>query len=182
MGFDFENSFDFWCEHEAIQEVLGKVRDELQNRRSRWGPFTEAEFEEILRCTAPWKACEVDLVFSFTKKKCQPIRKAVFQPTKEMVEWKLAGRWNEENNWLLEGRTMLIFKGGDKKDHSNRSPIACLPTITKIVTLAIHKRMRGWLFGSVEASILECEQRGVRTSQGCKEAVIETIASHVSKR
>ena len=51
-----------------------------------------------------------------------------------------------------------------------------------MVTLAIHKRMRGWLFGSFDSSILECEQRGVRTSQGCKEAVIENIASNVMKK
>ena len=38
------------------------------------------------------------------------------------------------------------------------------------------------MFGSVEASILECEQRGVMTSQGCKEAVIEKLASYVMKR
>ena len=74
--------------------------------------------------------------------------------------------WDEENNWLLEGRTVLIYKGGDRKDPSNYRPITCLPTITKMVTLAIHKRMRVWLFGSVWSSILECEQRGVRTSQG----------------
>ena len=51
-----------------------------------------------------------------------------------------------------------------------------LPTVKKEVTLAIHKRIRGWLFGTIETSILECEQRGVRTSQGCKEAVIENLA------
>ena len=70
----------------------------------------------------------------------------------------------------------MIFKGGDRKDTANYRPITCLPTITKMVTLAIHKRMRGWLFGSVERSILENEQCGVRTSQGCKKAVIENVA------
>ena len=51
-----------------------------------------------------------------------------------------------------------------------------------MVTLAIHKRMRRWLFGSVERSILDCEQRGVRTSQGCKEAVIENVAANLMKK
>ena len=31
-------------------------------------------------------------------------------------------------------------------------------------------------------SILELEQRGVRTSQGCKEAVIENVASNLMKK
>ena len=56
------------------------------------------------------------------------------------------------------------------------------PNITKMVTLAIHKRMQRYLFGSGEGSILEYEQRGVRTSQGCKEAVIENIPSNALKK
>ena len=38
---------------------------------------------------------------------------------KKMVEWKLTDRWDEENNWLLEGRTVLIFKGDDRNDPAN---------------------------------------------------------------
>ena len=121
-------------------------------------------------------------MYAFPIKRCPPIRKAVYQLVKEMVEWKVQDKWDDENNWLLEGRTVLIFKGGDRKDPANYRPITCLPTITKMVTLAIHKRVRRWLFGSFEKSILECEQRGVRTSQGCKEAVLENLASNMMKK
>ena len=93
-------------------------------------------------------------------------QKAVLVLVKSMVEWKLTDQWVEENNWFLEGRTVLIYKGGDRKDPANYRPITCLPTTAKIVRLAIHKRMRVWLFGSVEKSILKLEQRGVRPSQG----------------
>ena len=68
---------------------------------------------------------------------------------KRMVEWKVSDRWGDENNRLLEGRTVLIFKGGDRKDQANYRPITCLPTITKMITLAIHKQMRQWLFERV---------------------------------
>ena len=101
---------------------------------------------------------------------------------KKMVEWKLTDRWDEENSWLLEGRTVLIFKGGDRKDPANYRHITCLPTVTKMVTLAIHKRMRRWLFGRIERSLLEYEQRGGRTSQGFKEAVLENLASNTMKK
>ena len=97
-----------------------------------------------------WKACGVDYVNSFSIKKCPPIRKAVFELVKKIAEWRLVDRWNEDDNWLLEGRTILIYKGGDRKDPANYRPITCLPTITKMVTLAIYERMRRWLFGSVE--------------------------------
>ena len=130
----------------------------------------------------PWKACGVDSIYTFPIKKCPPIKKAVFALVKRMVEWKVTDRWGEENNWLLEGRTVLIFKGGDRKDPANYRPITCLPIITKMVTLAIHKRMRTWLFGHVEESILDCEQRAVRSSHGCKEAVFENLAWNLSKR
>ena len=42
--------------------------------------------------------------------------------------------------------------------------------------------MRKFLFGSGERSILECEQRGVRSSQGCKEAVNENVARNLMKK
>ena len=51
-----------------------------------------------------------------------------------------------------------------------------------MITLAIHKRMRGCLFRNCERSILDCEQRGVRTSQGCKEDVIQNLAWNVVKK
>ena len=38
------------------------------------------------------------------------------------------------------------------------------------------------MFGSVDRSILELEQRGVRSSQGCKVAVIENLASNLMKK
>ena len=124
----------------------------------------------------------MDSVYAFPIKRCPPIKKAVFQLVKKMVEWKVTDRWDEENNWLLEGRTVLIFKGGDRKDPANYRPITCLPTITKMVTIAIHKRMQRFLFGDGERSILDLEQRGARTSQGCKEAVIENLASNMMKK
>ena len=165
-----------------IRGVLYRVSIESRRRTCRWFKFTEEKFDDVLRCTASWKACGVDSVYSFPIKKCPPIRKAVFKLVKRLVEWKVTERWDEENNWLLKGRTVLIFKGGDRKDPANYRPITCLPTSTKMVTLAIHKRLRKYLFGNGERSILEFEQRGVRTSQGCKEAVIENLAANVRKK
>ena len=57
-------------------------------------------------------------------KNCPPIKKAVSELVKSMVEWRLDDR-DEGNNWLLEGRTVLIFKGGDRKDPANYRPITC---------------------------------------------------------
>ena len=74
---------------------------------------------------------------------------------KKQVEWKISDRLDEENNWILEGRTVLIFNGGDRKDPANYRPITCIIPITKMVTLTIHKRMQ-YLFVNSERSILEC--------------------------
>ena len=49
-----------------------------------------------------------------------------------------------------------------------------------MVTLAIHKRMQRYLFGNCERPILEFEQRGILSSQGCKEAVIENTAFNMA--
>ena len=48
--------------------------------------FTEEKFDKVFRCTALWKACGVDNVYSITVKKCPTIRKVVFQFVKKMVE------------------------------------------------------------------------------------------------
>ena len=101
---------------------------------------------------------------------------------KNTLEWRVVDEWEDENKWLFEGRTVLIFKGRDRKDPANYRPITCLPTITKMATLAIHKRIQKYLFGNGERSILELDQRGVRTSQGCNEAVIENVSSNMMKK
>ena len=75
-----------------------------RGRSCRWDVFIEAEYDEVLRCTAPWKACGEDSVYSFPIKKCPSNKKAVFGLVKRMVEWKVMERWDEENNWLLGGR------------------------------------------------------------------------------
>ena len=77
-----------------------------------------------------------------------------------MVEWKTNDRRGDENNRLLEGRTVSFFRGSDMNDLSDFQPITCLPTIAKRATLAINKRMRRWLLGSVKSSILENELLG----------------------
>ena len=119
-----------------------------KDRKMQMGRVHRKEFDDVLRCTDPWNACGVDSVYSFPIKKCPPIKKAVFELVRKLVEWRVTDAWDEENNWLLEGRPILIFKGGDRKDPPNYRPITCLPTITKMVTLAIHKRMRRWFFVS----------------------------------
>ena len=85
---------DEWRTDDAIQQVLQEVRERLQRRRCRWGPFTEEEIGEVLRCTAPWKACGVDSVYSFPIKKCPVIKKAVFELVKQLIEWRLTDTWS----------------------------------------------------------------------------------------
>ena len=53
-----------------IRGVFFQVKYEVQRRRCRWGEFTKEEFDEVVRFTAPWKACGVDSVYSFPIKKC----------------------------------------------------------------------------------------------------------------
>ena len=59
-----------WLSDEPIQEVLREMRGTLRGR-CRWEALTEEEFDDVLRCTAPWKACGVDSVYSFPIKKCR---------------------------------------------------------------------------------------------------------------
>ena len=108
-----------WKQDDAVKQVLDEVRGKLGGVRCRWKEFSEEEFDDVLRCTAPWKACGVDSVYSFPIKKCPRIKETVFGLVKKLVEWNVCDRWDDENNWLLEGRTVLIFKGEDRKDQAN---------------------------------------------------------------
>ena len=63
-----------------------------------------------------------------------------FQLAKRMVWWKLTDRWDDENNWLLEERTALIFKGGNRKNPANYRPLTSLSAITIMVKLATKRR------------------------------------------
>ena len=98
----------------------------------------------------------------------------MYQLVKKMVEWKVTDSWDEENNWLLEGRTVLIFKGGDRKDPANYRPITCLPTITKMITMAIHKRMQKFLFGNGEMSIWNWINAESEHPKGAKKQRLKT--------
>ena len=63
-------------ENGDIREVLYETRRRTERgRQCRWFEFTETEFEEVLRCTAPWKAGGVDSVSSFSVKSAQQFRK-----------------------------------------------------------------------------------------------------------
>ena len=53
-----------WLTDEDIQEALKEVRGKVRGR-CRWDPLSEDEFDDVLRCTAPWKACGVDSVYAF---------------------------------------------------------------------------------------------------------------------
>ena len=59
-----------WKEDRDIRGALNEAGRMVQRGRCRWFGFTEAEFDEVLLCTAPWKACGVDSVYSFPIKKC----------------------------------------------------------------------------------------------------------------
>ena len=53
-----------------FRQVLGETRRRIESgRRCRWVELTKEEFDEVLRCTAPWRACGVDSVYSFPIKK-----------------------------------------------------------------------------------------------------------------
>ena len=41
----------------SIREAFPQMRWKTRRGVCRWFNFTDEEFEEVLRCTAPWKAC-----------------------------------------------------------------------------------------------------------------------------
>ena len=66
-GINNKEASEGWKEDLYIEEALNKMRlKTMREKKCQWFTFTEEEFDEVLRCTAPWKACRVDSVYSFT--------------------------------------------------------------------------------------------------------------------
>ena len=72
--------------------------------------------------------------------------------------------------FITQGNTYLLFKAGDKSQPQNYRPITCLPTIYKLLTSVIARRISTHLHNN---DILTKEQKGcTKGTYGCKEQLI----------
>ena len=72
--------------------------------------------------------------------------------------------------WLIGGKTTLLYKKVNENEAKNYRPITCLPSFYKLVTLFITGKVYGHI---TDNDILPYEQKGCRReARGCKEHLI----------
>ncbi|BFU26559.1 hypothetical protein, conserved [Entamoeba histolytica] len=102
--------------------------------------MTPNELDCAIKFIANWKAPGVDKIQGFWIKYLE-------QPKKYLL--KLFNEWlnnpNEIPPHFIQGRTILIYKKGDKLDPQNYKPITCLNCLLKVYTSILKMKIESQL-------------------------------------
>ncbi|XP_072162643.1 uncharacterized protein [Bemisia tabaci] len=146
-----------WIEKEiARQEAVPEQTNHV---------ITVNELAETIRGTHNWKCPGADNVQNFWYKSFPVLHAHLTQQANRIVQHpELAPEF------LTEGRTFIKPKDEDTKNPANYRPITCLPTIYKIITATLCRKIDRHLISN---EVLTEEQKGCRKqSKGCKEQLI----------
>lgn len=131
--------------------------------------ITQEELSETIKHTQNWKCPGADKLQNFWYKQ--------FSSTYEILTREINNCIRDPNifpKFLTQGNTYVKPKNADTKNPANYRPITCLPTLYKIITATICRKIDAHL---TKHNILSEEQKGCRKfSQACKEQlIIDTI-------
>ena len=116
-------------------------------------PVCEKEVADTLRTTLNWKAPGRDQTANFWLKQLTATHKHIAALFNKLVEE------DQIPKWLTAGVTFLIPKNGNTENPKNYRPVACLPTVYKLVTSIISRLMQKYMDGQKGCCI---------GSKGCK--------------
>lgn len=123
------------------------------------------ELATSIRNTHNWKCPGPDNVHNYWYKKFTSVHPYLTAQVNSILQ-------NPERapDFMLEGRTFIKPKNQDTKNPANYRPITCLPTIYKIITATLCRKIDSHLEAN---NILSEEQKGcTKRSKGCKEQLI----------
>jgi hypothetical protein len=160
---DIENFWRAIC-GEKVQhdEEANWIKNQRQqNPCMEWSPISETEVTIALRTTLNWKTPVRDQIPDFWLKYLTATHKYLATLFNRIIE---EGQTPE---WLTAGVTLLIPKNENPETPKNYRPITCLPTIYKLITSIISKRMQKHID---DQNLMPKEQKGrCRGSKGCKD-------------
>ena len=133
--------------------------------------ITKSEVTEAIRFISNWKAPGIDKVNGFWLKYvdvCKHVLTNVFN------------QWIDNPSTMpatmTEGRTVLIYKGGETVEPKNYRPITCLNTILKVFTSVIKNKIEKQLKSNPPEKQLTVNQLGCKKlSYASKEGLIESV-------
>ena len=130
-----------------------------------WDPITKEEVHVAIRKSASWKSPGIDAIPNFWLKQLTATHNALTTAFNKAIE-------NPEDlpEWFTTARTFLLPKSDETDKPKNYRPIACLPTLYKVLTSIISERSYKHILAN---DVLTEEQKGcARNSYGCKDQLL----------
>ena len=157
---DKEEVENFW------REIYGKevqhngkahwIKNQYQQNRSmEWSPVCEKDVAEALRTTLNWKAPGRDQITNFWLKQLTATHKHIAVLFNKFIEGQIP-------EWLTAGVIFLIPKNENTENPKNYRPVTCLPTIHKLITSIISRRMQKYMD---DENLMPKEQKGCSWDQ-----------------
>jgi hypothetical protein len=133
------------------EEVNWIKSQRQQNPCMEWRPVSETEVTMALRTMLNWKAPGRDQIPNFWLKQLTATHKYLATLFNKLIEG------DKTPEWLTAGVTLLIPKNENNEKLKNYRPITCLPTIYKLITSIISKRMQRYID---DQNLMPQEQNG----------------------
>ena len=130
-----------------------------------WNLITKEDVHNAIKKSSNWKSPGVDVIPNFWLKQLSATHDALATAFNKAID-------NPEDlpEWFTTARTFLIPKNGESDKPKNYRPIACLPTLYKVLTSILSERSYKHILSN---NILPEEQKGcARNSYGCKDQLL----------
>ena len=118
-----------------------------------WSPICEKDVAEALRTTLNWKVPGRDRIPNLWLKQLTATHKNTCTAT---IFNKLIDE-DQIPEWLTAGVTFLIPKNENTKNPKNYRPVNCLPTMYKLITSVIRRRIQKYMD---DENLITKEQKG----------------------
>jgi hypothetical protein len=151
---DIENFWGAIYREKVRHNEANSIKNQRQqNSCMEWGPISETEVTRTLRTTINWKAPGRDHISNFCLKQLMATHKHLATLFNKLTDE------DQTPEWLMAGVTLLIPKNENTEKSKNYRPTICLPTIYKLITSTISKRMQKY---TDDQNLMPKEQKGCR--------------------
>ncbi|CAK1579741.1 unnamed protein product [Parnassius mnemosyne] len=175
----------YWASIWEEQKQHNDKASWIVEEEAKWRDIDEMEFAEvtetdITHITARlhnWKSPGIDNIHNFWYKKLTSLHKSIAKNLTDII----VGQQNVPE-FIATGITYMLPKTKNSPQPSQYRPITCLPTIYKILTSAITKKIHSHI---EHHNIIAEEQKGCRQGHmGCKEQLIidSTVHKHATSK
>lgn len=151
---------------EANQDWIRSIEKKTARiEETSFSRLTIEKLEGVIKKAKNWKATGVDRVHNYYIKKLTATHVSMLNCFNRII------MENEEiPDWMTVGRVILLPKSEETENPKNWRPIACLPTVYKILTAAIAEEIREHCSKN---NILTDFQRGCKKgARGCQDQLL----------